>query len=298
MKNLYIEILLLIGSIILGVKPVVMKIGLRYIPVSDYNVLRLLAAVVSSWLALAIARDYKKVKKQDIKNILFISICGFFVFQWFYALGISKTTAGNTSVTMGTVPLLVGAVNQITGIEKAKREVMLGMGVSFIGLLFVILGTGGIGLTPENLKGGLYILISAIGYSVYIVFSKPLTMKYSANQITAYSITITALISILFTDFNFGEYKLSWQLILSILYVGAGAMYLGNYIWMLGIKKIGSNRVANYNNITPLFAVITAWLFLNEEFTLVQMVGGGIILIGLLISKYGKQLRKVKSSNS
>jgi drug/metabolite transporter (DMT)-like permease len=284
------ELFLLAATIIWGIKPTAMKIGLRYISVSGYNVLRLIIATAAAWIAIAVGKNYKRVNKSDIKNILFVSLCGFFIFQWFYAIGISKTTAGNTSMIMGTLPLIVGVINHITGIEKISKEVLVGMLVSFGGLMLVIIGTGRMGLTPENIAGGFYLLVSASGYAIYTVFSKPLTKKYSANQITAYSITITTIVTLLFTNFNVGIYKVSIPLILSILYVGVIAMYLGNYIWMIGIKKVGSNRVALYNNLTPVFSVATAAVLIGEEFTFTQLIGGVIIFSGLYISKYRKFL--------
>lgn len=284
------ELFLLAATIIWGIKPTAMKIGLRYIPVSEYNVLRLIIATAAAWIAVAGGKNYKKVNKSDIKNILFVSLCGFFIFQWFYAIGISKTTAGNTSIIMGTLPLIVGLINHITGIEKISKEVLVGMIISFGGLILVIIGTGRIGLTPENIVGGFYILVSAAGYAIYTVFSRPLTKKYPVNQITAYAITITTIVTLLLTGFSFRAYKVSIPLILSILYVGAVAMYIGNYIWMLGIKKVGSNRVAIYNNLTPVFSVATAALLLGEEFTVTQLIGGVIIFSGLYISKYRRFL--------
>lgn len=291
-KHGYMELFLLAAAIIWGIKPTAMKIGLRYMPARDYNVVRLIVAAIVSWIVVAAGKNYRRISRADIKNILFVSICGFFVFQWFYAVGISRTTAGNTSIIMGTLPFIVAVINHITGIEKISNEVLAGMSVSFIGLIMVIMGTGRIGLTPGNITGGFYILISAAGYAAYTVFSQPLSKKYPADQITAYAITIAAIASLFFTDFNISLYKLSIPLVLSILYVGIAAMYLGNYIWMLGIKKAGSNRVAVYNNLTPVFSVIFAALLLGEEFTLIQLAGAIVIFSGLYISKYRKFLLK------
>lgn len=294
-KSKHMELFLLAATIIWGIKPAAMKIGLRYIPVDEYNVLRLIIATVAAWIAVALGKNYKRVDKPDIKNILFVSLCGFFIFQWFYAKGISKTTAGNTSLIMGTLPLIVGIINHITGIEKISREVLTGMIISFAGLVIVIIGTGRVGLTPENLMGGFYILLSVSGYALYNVFSRRLTKKYSPNQLTAYAITIATAATLLFSDLGTREYSFSMPLIMSILYVGGVAMYLGNYIWMLGIKRVGSNRVAVYNNLTPVFSVAIAGLLLGEEFSFTQLIGALVIFIGLYIGKYRSfLLRRLK----
>jgi drug/metabolite transporter (DMT)-like permease len=284
----YIEFILILVTIIWGIKPTAIKIGLRDIDPIDYNVLRLIVATIAAWFSVTVGRKYKPVKKGDIKNILFISVCGFFIFQWFYGIGIGKTTAGNTSIIMGAVPLLVAGVNIITGMESTGKSTYLGMVVSLIGLIVVILGTGEVGLTPDNIIGSLYILISSVGYAIYMVFSKPLTKKYSSNQITAYAITITTILTIMFSGLDINPYRTTTSLILSLIYSGVVAMYLGNYIWTWAIKRSNSTRVSIYNNLTPIFSVVSAGIFLGESFTFIQLIGAGIIVAGLCISNCRK----------
>jgi drug/metabolite transporter (DMT)-like permease len=284
LKEYSMELVLIFVTVIWGLKPTVIKIGLRDISAIDYNVLRLVVATVTAWIAVAVSKKYKPVKKSDIKNILFIAVCGFFIFQWFYGIGIGKTTAGNTSIIMGTVPLLVVATNNIAGIESAEKNTYIGILVSLIGTVIVILGTGEVGLTPENLTGIFYIFVSAIGYAIYMVFSKPLTKKYPPGQITAYAITITTLLTIAFLGLYIQIDRVGFSLIFSLLYSGAIAMYLGNYIWAWAIKRSSSTRVSLYNNLTPVFSVISARIFLGEDFTFIQLIGAAVIVFGLCMT--------------
>jgi drug/metabolite transporter (DMT)-like permease len=61
-------------------------------------------------------------------------------------------------------------------------------------------------------------------------------------------------------------------------------------VWCIG--KSDSNRVAVYNNLTPVFSVICGVIFLKESFTYIQFVGAVIIFIGLYISTYRKLLMR------
>lgn len=286
-EDLGIDMLLLSATLIWGLKPTMMKIGLKYMPPQDYNAARLIIASVTSWIFVLWSRKHKKISKRDITKILFISVCGFFIFQWFYTLGVSKTTAGNASVIMAAVPLIVAGINHLTGIENIRRNVYIGIGISSVGIIFVILGTGGFGLTPANIKGSLYMFASSTAYAIYTVFSRSLTGKYPARQITAYVITITTVISLLFSDFSISSYSITGSLVLSLLYTGVVAMYLGNYFWMIGIKKAGSSKVSMFNNLTPVFSIASAGIILKEGFTMVQFLGAAVILAGVYISRYG-----------
>jgi drug/metabolite transporter (DMT)-like permease len=290
LKGYYVELILILVTIIWGIKPTAIKIGLRDMDPIDYNVFRLIIATAAAWMAVAMGKSYKPLKKSDIKNILFISVCGFFIFQWFYGIGIGKTTAGNTSIIMGTVPLIVALISSITGIESIENRTYMGIAVSFVGMIIVILGTGGLGLTPANLVGSFYILISAAGYAVYMVFSKSMVKKYSPAQITAYAITITTVLTLMFSGLNITAEKVTLSLVLSLLYSGIIAMYLGNYIWTWAIKRSSSTRVSLYNNLTPVFSVVSAGIFLGEDFTFIQLIGAAVIAFGLCMTSCRKMV--------
>lgn len=285
-NSYYMDGILILVTIIWGIKPTAIKIGLRYMDPINYNVMRLIIASIAAWFFVVISGDNTKISRKDLKNILFISVCGFFIFQWFYGIGIDKTTAANASIIMATLPLIVALVNHVAGISKASLNTYKGIGISVAGVVTVVLGTGNLGVTPDNIIGCLYILLSALGYGVYMVFSKQISTKYSARLVTAYAITITTILSIIFSGFSIYPGDINRTLILSLIYSGVIAMYIGNYIWTWAIKKSSSNRVSIYNNLTPIFSVISANIFLEEGFTIIQFIGFGLIILGLYFSSY------------
>lgn len=288
LKNAKTDTMLLSAAFIWGLKPTMMKIGLMDMKVNDYNSARLIVASVVSWIVVLVTGQYKGIERKDVGNIIFVSVAGFFIFQWFYAVGISRTTASSASLIMGTVPLMVALINKLTGHDKGGREIYIGGIVSVAGLVLVLTGTGGIGTAIRNIRGSIYIFISAAAYSVYTVFVKPLTKKYPVNQVTAWCITITMLITVALSGIGFVKYSPTPRLVFSLVYTGAIAMYLGNFIWMWGIRKAGSMRVSIYNNVTPVFSVIAAGIILKENFTLMQLMGMIIIFLGIYIGRAKK----------
>ncbi len=288
LKNVKTDAMLLSAAFIWGLKPAMMKIGLMDMKVKDYNSARLIIAALVSWIVVLAGGGHKRIERKDIPNIFFVAVGGFFIFQWFYAIGIIKTTASGASLIMGTVPLMVALINKLVGHDKGGKEIYIGGVVSLLGLILVLTGAGGVGTVVRNIRGSFYIFISAAAYSIYTVFVKPLTKKYPVNQITAYCITITAFITLGITGIGFIKYKPTLRLVFSLVYTGAIAMYLGNFIWMWGIRKAGSIRVSIYNNVTPVFSVIAAGIILDESFTMLQLMGMIIIFLGIYIGRMKK----------
>lgn len=292
-KNYNIDVILFLITMVWGINPIVIKLGLSYMHPIRYNIVRLIIAAITSFIFLIILRKYKKLDRKDIKKILLVSIGGFFVFQWFYTVGISKTTAGNTSIIMGTLPLVVMTINHVFGIKKAKKSQYFGVMISFFGMVLVIIGTGKIGMHFQNVTGCIYIFIACIGYAIYTVFSKPLSSKYSTYQIISYAIILSTLLMVLLPPYSkIGSIRINYVLAFSLLFSGILGVCIGNFIWVWCIGKTDSNRVAVYNNLTPVFSVIGGIIFLKESFTYVQFIGTIIILIGLYISTYRKSFIK------
>ena len=62
-------------------------------------------------------------------------------------------------------------------------------------------------------------------------------------------------------------------------------MCLCNFLWIWGTGIIGTSRVAIFNNLSPVFAVITAYLLLGETFGIVQTVGAAGVFAGVYITR-------------
>jgi len=53
------------------------------------------------------------------------------------------------------------------------------------------------------------------------------------------------------------------------------------------VKRVGNSKTAIFGNITPVFAVISAYIFLSEKLTLLQMIGALIIFAGVYLTRSG-----------
>ncbi|MBL7663935.1 MAG: EamA family transporter, partial [Bacteriovoracaceae bacterium] len=63
---------------------------------------------------------------------------------------------------------------------------------------------------------------------------------------------------------------------------------LGMYVYYLGMQYISARSVALSELFFPFCAIIVNWLFLGKTLTLVQLCGGGLLLVGSTLI----QLRK------
>ena len=295
---LFIEGILLLVSFIWGINPTIMKVGLLYLPPMPYNGVRMLIALLFAWLMLCMSKTYKPFERQDIKPMLWVGGAGFFIFQLAFTFGVQDTTAGNSSLLLALVPASVAIINKIFKIEDISPSMVLGIGISLLGVILIVVGSGKEFSTSDNhLFGAFMMLIAQFAYGYYSVFSKPLLHKYSTYQVTAYMVTIaTALfIPIAIPSLMVIEWReiplIAW---FSVLYSGIFAICVGNFLWMWAIGKIGSTRTALYNNLSPIFAVTTGYVFLGEGFGWLQFFGALVIFGGMYLTRLKGQIVESK----
>jgi len=56
-------------------------------------------------------------------------------------------------------------------------------------------------------------------------------------------------------------------------------------LWSRGMKTIGQSRTAVYQNLVPVIALATAWMWLGETPTPQQLGGAAVILSGIAVAR-------------
>lgn len=283
-----VHLVLAFVALLWGINPPIMKIGLLYVEPMPYNTIRLLIALLAGWPVFKRLACWQPLQREDWKALAICSL-GFFFFQFFFTLGVQYTTAGNSSLIMGCLPISVAVINHFHKFEALNRKMFVSILVSLAGVSIMVAGTDKeFSLSGSHMLGALMLLAAQFSYGYYTIFSRILTNIYSAYQVTA---LILLLSTSLFVAVSLPTLPAAdWQAIppagwFSILYSGLFPLCLGNCLWIWGAKILGSTKASLYNNLPPVFAVSAGYLFLREPFGLLQLAGAVIIFGGLCLAR-------------
>ena len=281
--------MLLLVALLWGMNPPVIKLGLQHIPPLPYNVARMVVGSVFALIALWLSGSWRKPSRADVWILLRASIFGFFVFQIFFTEGIQRTTSGNAAFMFCLLPVFVLLLNRFFGFDTINRAVVLGIACSIAGIVLIVLGAGReVSLAGHHLLGASLILLSQVGYAYYTVFSKELLDRYSTYQVTATMMVIT---TVLLLAVSVPEvHSVAWTALPasawgSVVFSAIFALCLGNFLWIWGSGVIGTSRASVFNNLTPVFAVITAYFLLGETFGTTQVVGAVLVFAGVYVTR-------------
>ncbi len=71
--------------------------------------------------------------------------------------------------------------------------------------------------------------------------------------------------------------------VFAILFSGGLSLALNYALYVWSLQRIGSAQAAVYLNLVPVFAVMAAIVFLGEEWTFRQWLGGPLAVLGVYL---------------
>ena len=281
------HLLLVLVTLFWGVTPSFMKVSLLEMDAFIFSSLRLFVALFTAGLLLLVSGSWKKVEKKDWVLFIIIGFFGFFVFQINFPLGVKYTSASIAALIMATLPVNVVLINLLLKSEKITIRTIVGIILSIIGIVAIILGTkGGISLEGTYTRGIVLLIISEIGFALYTVKSKSLITKYSLYQVIFIVILFSFIPFITISAkqlLTFSILSVSFRAWTGIFFTGIFGSCLANILWYRGINHLGSTKTSIYANLPPVFGIIVSFIFLNETLTLLQILGGIVIMLGVVL---------------
>ncbi|HAT38602.1 MAG TPA: hypothetical protein DCS75_08900 [Gemmatimonadetes bacterium] len=275
-----------------GVNFSIVKVALNELEPLTFNALRFpLAAAALGWIVFRGKEDIMP-QREDVPRILLLGLIGNVLYQLAFIIGLDWTYAGNASLLLATTPVWTVILSAAAGHEQPNRWVIIGIIGTLIGMILVVIGSDDqLSLGSSTLRGDLLMIVGSIFWSVYTVAGAKPVARYGALRMTTWTLWIGTPIlfaagipSLLQTDLT-GVSANAWW---AIFYAGLFALALAYVIWYHGVEKLGNSRTAVYSNLVPVWALITAWIWLGERPEILQLLGAASILIGLTISRLGQ----------
>jgi len=272
-------------TIIWGFSFVSIKIALNiFTPIGIVFFRYLIAAVF--FLGIMFKRkETFSIDKSDIKTLLGSSVFGVVLYFYCESMGIDLLNASTSAIILALVPLVIMISNNILHNERLSLRKILAIIASVVGVVVLVLDD--FSLSGGNLLGYLLMFGAVILWAYYSETSSRLTKKYSELKITAFQAFIAVAIYlpfIFFQDIDYSEVTM-WGWI-NIAYLGIISSALGFFLYVYGIKKVGPTETGLFVNFIPVVTVFFGFIILGERLSLLELIGGLIIIISMTIAVY------------
>ncbi|MBI1911131.1 MAG: DMT family transporter [Deltaproteobacteria bacterium] len=249
--------------------------------------LRFIIAMPFFWLTLWFYPS-GKVDLRDMAVLVISGLLGLYGAALTDFYGLLYIDASLERVILYTYPAIVVIWTYLFFKEKLGRRKLISIGLTYVGLAFALkIFSGGKGI---NFFGAGLVLFSAIIYSLSYIITEVLSRRVSGVKISAYTTTAAGFA---FIGTWHGKYVPTDPHVWGLIFVLAVfSTYIPVLTLALGIKRIGASRAALVSFIGPVSTAILAYVFLNETMELIQIIGMGLVIIGVLViysEKNGKK---------
>lgn len=242
------------------------------------------AAILLALIAQGGGRE--PVTRRDLALLAGLSLLGVVINQLLFIKGLELTTAVNTSLLTGTIPILTLLIAVLLRREHFDPSRVFGVGVA-LGGAALLLRVEAFDLSKDFTVGNLLIVLNCLSYSFYLVLSRGILQRFESRTVVAWTFLLGALIIVpigspsLATSAPADWTPWVWiALAWIVLGPSVGSYSLNNY----ALKHLHASTVAVYVFLQLLLAVSLSVLLLpGEHVTWRDASGGLLILLGVLL---------------
>ncbi len=281
---------LLLTALVWGSNYSVIKFVMQEMPPRSFNALRLAVASVVFLLMIGLTRRRESLARLTSRHWLVIALLGLigqFGYQLLFIEGLERTSVVNASIIIGCTPVAVSLTSAVMGHERLPWPHWVGMSLSFAGVYFIV--TGGAQAGESSLAGDLMMLAAVGCWTIYTVAARPMLNTFSPLLITGLSM---AFGTVLFVPFAMDDFRATpWTTVplvawMSLVFSSLLALNFAYTAWYHGVRHLGASRTSLYSNVVPAAALIVAMVWLGERLSGTRLVGAGLVLAGVLVTRY------------
>lgn len=200
-------------------------------------------------------------------------------FNWILLFEAYKYTAVSVAtLSYYFAPVLVTAACPVLFKEKMGRKQWICFGMSTLGIM-LITGLGDLGAGSSHLTGILFGLGAACLYATVVLLNKFIKGVEGVHR-TFLQFLAAAVVLIPYVALTGGTHLetldgVGW---VSLLVVGLFHTGITYCLYFSSLKTLPGQKAAILSYIDPLVAILVSVLILGEHMSLVQIIGGGLIL--------------------
>jgi drug/metabolite transporter (DMT)-like permease len=241
------------------------------------------AAAIFVALTFAVERALR-VGWSDLRLVLGAAAL-LFVNQIGFVYALDRTTASTVGLILGATPIFAALIAVVLGLDRLSGRFWVATVVSFAGVGLVATGAGG--EVSGDTLGIVMSIVTAATWAGYSLAVTPLQQRYSAYRVSAVVLAVTTL-GLAIAGSNqtaTQELSLGWEVWSLFAFAVLGPLVITTVLWYRTLDRIGAARATLAANLHPFVAAVFAVVLLSETMTLIQVAGGVLIAVGIMLAR-------------
>lgn len=251
---------------------------------------RLALAVPAVWLAITLTGGkLEPLSGMPAKHRwrLFFAGIAFAADIAFWHLAIAQTTILEATLLSSTVPIIVSIASVFLFGERLKPLFVLGLAIALAGVTVLAFQKTGAAVAPPNrLAGGVFAMLAAAFFAVYLLLIATVRQHSSTGTIMFYTTLISAVALLPFAlamspTLVSGSLN-GWLTLLGLAVISHAG---GQGLMTFALAHLPTSFSSMMGLMQTAVAAIVAWALFSEPLTLMMLASGAAILAGIWICR-------------
>ena len=250
-------------------------------------VIRALVAGALFWIVSLIG-PREKVPPRDLLKVGGAGIIGIFLPQLTFLHAIARTAPVDLSIITTITPILTMLFAALFLKEPITWKKVLGVLVSFGGIVWLILQSVAVGGGAESTEvlGVVFCIANCGVFALYLGTCRPLISRYSSVTLMKWMFLVSFIVSLPFalprivvTDFAAVPLHVWWEVAFLVFF----ATFIAYFLIPIGQQRIRPTLVSMYGYLQPIIAIGVAIAMGMDSLTVTKIVAALLVFAGVYI---------------
>ncbi|MDV7141188.1 DMT family transporter [Tropicimonas sp. TH_r6] len=247
----------------------------------------LIAGLVAVAIARFLGQSWRLTTSQARATVIF-GICQNALYLGLFFVAMQTIEASMAAIIASTMPLLVALAGLAIFGERVRPLGIVGLAVGFAGVA-LIMGSrlqGG-GVDPWGVA---YCVIGVLALTFATLAVRGASSGGNVLMIVGLQMLVGAAV-LAPASLLLEEWRIDWspEFVLAFAYTVIVPGLVATLTWFLLVQRIGAVKAATFHFLNPFFGVAIAALLLGERLGPWDVVGVGVIMLGILAVQLSRQ---------
>jgi len=275
-----------LGAICFSGKAIIVKLAYRYgVDAVTLIMYRMLFALpIFALMAWWASRGQTALSRKDWLGVLWLGFTGYYLASFLDFAGLAYITASLERLILYLNPTLVLLLGLVLYRRRITATQIIGMAISYSGVVLVFgqeVSLSG----PDTAWGALLVILSAVSYAIYLVYSGELVKRLGAMRLVGLASTVACLCCllqfVLLRPLSAAAVapEVIWLSLLNATLCTVAPVLMV----MMAIERIGASMASQAGMVGPMSTILMGVVILGEPFTAWVAAGTVLVIAGIFV---------------
>lgn len=299
MKDYKLTLAILTVAIVWGTTFLSIRIAVETIPAWFVAGTRQFLAAIIMLCILLYRGQFQWIGWKNLGYQIVFSTLMLIVANGMTTLAEESVTSSLTSLISACSPIIVFLGSVALGLQKFSFKALAGVLLCFSGILFIFWDGIDDLENPEYAMGVFMLFIAILGWASGTIFTKKMNIQSKNISLNLfYQFAFAGIIQLVFAftltdNYNFENWTV--QSISAMIYLAIFGSVAAFFAYHYALTKVSPVQVSILAYVNTVISIFLSWLILNEEITGKFVLAAVLIILGVFVINYNREMFRRKS---